>query len=81
LAKYNEAEISDTLRRVLKVETVFFKALLRRSPKEQLKKLKTMLEEAYVGDMETMEELSGCLDKFLHMKIQKVTLWRVSPYQ
>jgi hypothetical protein len=54
---YDEEEMSPTLRRVVKVETIFLKAILRRSKKEQLKKLKTMLEEAYVGDMETMEEL------------------------
>ena len=56
LAKYKEVEMSDTLRRAINVETIFLKAILRRSKKEQLKKLKTMLEEAYVSDMETMEE-------------------------
>jgi hypothetical protein len=54
---YDEEEMSPTLRRVIKVETIFLKALLKRSKKEQLKKLKTMLEEAYVDDMELMVEL------------------------
>jgi len=56
LAEYTLINLNPSAQRAIKVETIFLKALLKRSKKEQLKKLKTMLEEAYVDEMEIMEE-------------------------